>query len=187
MKCAANDDTVTIKAPDDGDKITLTFEAKNESEVSEYEVKLMNLDSEYLGIPDTSYSVQIKMPAHKFQRVCKDLGQIGDSVTISCAKDCVRFGATGDMGSGNVKINQTASADKPEESVSVKMSEPICLAFAVKYLNHFAKASPLAKQVSLSLAPDVPLVVEYLIEDEYGGEVGHIRYYLAPKIEEGDE
>ena len=48
MKCAANDDVVVIKAPDDGDKISLMFESKNETETAEYEVKLMNLDSEYL-------------------------------------------------------------------------------------------------------------------------------------------
>ena len=48
LKCAGNDDNITMSAADDGDKITLTFEAKNETEVSEYDVKLMNLDSEYL-------------------------------------------------------------------------------------------------------------------------------------------
>lgn len=37
-----------MSAADDGDKLTLKFEAKNESEVSEYDIKLMNLDSEYL-------------------------------------------------------------------------------------------------------------------------------------------
>jgi len=187
LKCASNDDTITVKAPDDGDKISLVFEASNESEVSEYEVKLMNLDSEYLGIPDTDYTVNIKMPANKFQRICRDLAQIGDAVTISCAKDSVRFAATGDLGSGTVRVNQTTSSDKPEESVTVTMQEPICLSFALKYLNHFAKATPLATQVSLQMSPDVPLVVEYTIEDEDASEVGHIRYYLAPKIDETDD
>lgn len=51
MKCAGNQDEITVKAADEADKISLIFEAKDESEVSEYEVKLMNLDSEYLGIP----------------------------------------------------------------------------------------------------------------------------------------
>ena len=37
----------------------------------------------------------------------------------------------------------------------------------------------MAPQVSLSMSPDVPLVVEYNI-----GDIGHIRYYLAPKIED---
>ena len=36
-------------------------------------------------------------------------------------------------------------------------------------------------QVSLSMSPDVPLVVEYKI-----GDIGHVRYYLAPKIEDED-
>ena len=35
----------------------------------------------------------------------------------------------------------------------------------------FTKASCLASQVSLSMSPDVPLVVEYNI-----GEIGHVRY-----------
>ncbi|RWS29053.1 proliferating cell nuclear antigen-like protein, partial [Leptotrombidium deliense] len=187
LKCAGNDDTITIKAPDDGDKITLVFDAKNESEVAEYEIKLMNLDSEYLGIPDTTYSVTVKMPAQKFQRICRDLAQIGDAVTISCVKDSVRFAAKGDMGSGTVNLYQTSSADKPEDAVHVTMQEPIILSFALKYLNHFAKATPLSSQVTLSLSADVPLVVEYTIVDEDNDEVGSIRYYLAPKIEENDE
>jgi proliferating cell nuclear antigen len=37
----------------------------------------------------------------------------------------------------------------------------------------------LVPQVTLSLSPEVPLVVEYAI-----GEIGHIRYYLAPKIDD---
>lgn len=136
---------------------------------------------------DTEYTVNIKMPAHKFQRICRDLTQIGDAVTISCAKDSVRFSADGDLGKGTVRVNQTTTTDKPEESCSVKMQEPICLSFALKYLNQFAKATPLAKQVSLSLSPDVPLVVEYTIQGEDDDEVGHIRYYLAPKIDEENE
>lgn len=51
VKAAGNDDVITIKAPDDADKITLIFEPKSETETWEYEIKLMNLDSEYLGIP----------------------------------------------------------------------------------------------------------------------------------------
>lgn len=187
IKSAGNDDVVTIKASDEADKITLIFEPKKDAETWEYELKLMNLDSEYLGIPDTSYSVKISFPATKFQRICRDLSGVGDAMTIACTKDGVRFSSKGDLGSGSVKLSQTASADKPEEAVTIKIEEPIVLTFAVKYLNHFAKATPLADQVTLSLSKDVPLVVEYLINGDDDEEVGYIRYYLAPKLEEGDE
>lgn len=51
LKCANNDDEITIKSPDDTDKMTLVFEDKKNTELSEYQLKLMNLDCEYLGIP----------------------------------------------------------------------------------------------------------------------------------------
>ena len=127
------------------------------------------------------------------------MSQFGESVVISCTKEGVKFSAAGDIGVGNIKLAQTANVDKEEEAVTIEMQEPVTLTFATRwvvnmfsfyqsityiyrrYLNMFTKASCLAPQVSLSMSPDVPLVVEYNIAD-----FGHIRYYLAPKIEDED-
>lgn len=51
MKCAGNEDTLTMKAQDNADTVTFVFESKSQDRVSDYEMKLMNLDREYLGIP----------------------------------------------------------------------------------------------------------------------------------------
>ena len=59
---------------------------------------------------------------------------------------------------------QNASTDKEEESVVVDMNEAVCLTFALRYLNFFAKATPLSAQVRLSMSKDVPLG-EILMED----------------------
>lgn len=181
FKCANNNDTVTIKAQDNADTVTFMFESQNQEKVSDYEMKLMNLDQEHLGIPETDYACIVRMPAQEFARICRDLSQFGDSVTITCTKDGVRFSANGDTGSANVKLAQTSSVDKEDEAVSIEMQEPVTLTFACQYLNSFTKATPLAAQVSLSMSADVPLVVEYAIPD-----LGHIRYYLAPKIEDDE-
>lgn len=179
FKCCNNNDTVTIKAQDNADTVTFMFESQNQEKVSDYEMKLMNLDQEHLGIPETDYACIVRMPAQEFARICRDLSQFGDSVTITCTKDGVRFSANGDTGTANVKLAQTSSVDKEEEAVSIEMQEPVTLTFACQYLNSFTKATPLSTQVSLSMSADVPLVVEYVIPD-----LGHIRYYLAPKIED---
>merc|ERR1712142_435940 len=181
LKCAANDDIITMKAQDSADTVTFMFESPNQEKVSDYEMKLMNLDQEHLGIPETDYSCVIKMPSGEFARVCRDLSQFGESIVIACTKEGVKFSAAGDIGTANIKLAQTSSVDKEEEAVVVDMQEPVTLTFACRYLNMFTKASPPSPQVSLSMSPDVPLVVEYNI-----GEIGHIRYYLAPKIEDDD-
>ncbi|XP_073981534.1 proliferating cell nuclear antigen [Rhodnius prolixus] len=182
MKCAGNDDVLTIKAQDNADNVMFMFESQNQEKVSDYDMKLINLDQEHLGIPETDYSCIIKMPSGEFARICRDLSQFGESVVISCTKEGVKFSAAGDVGAANIKLAQTANVDKEEEAVTIEMQEPVTLTFACRYLNSFTKATALSPQVQLSMSADVPLVVEYKI-----GDFGHIRYYLAPKIEEEDE
>merc|ERR1712029_818389 len=121
----------------------------------------MNLDQEHLGIPETDYACVIKMPAGEFcsrgerlvtvRRVCYHFLHQGGSQVLCCWRHCV----------GNIKLAQTANVDKEDEAVSIEMQEPVTLTFATRYLNMFTKASCLAPQVSLSMSPDVPLVVEY--------------------------
>lgn len=53
LKCAGNDDSIQLRAEDEGDTVTLTFEGAEGDRVSEFEMKLMDIDSEHLGIPDT--------------------------------------------------------------------------------------------------------------------------------------
>ena len=41
------------------------------------------------------------MPSAEFQRICRDMQVIGDSCTISCTKEGIKFSASGDLGNGN--------------------------------------------------------------------------------------
>ncbi|NXL65086.1 PCNA protein, partial [Chordeiles acutipennis] len=162
--------------------VNLCFISLDQEKVSDYEMKLMDLDVEQLGIPEQEYSCVVKMPSAEFARICRDLSHIGDAVVISCAKDGVKFSANGELGNGNIKLSQTSNVDKEEEAVTIEMNEPVQLTFALRYLNFFTKATPLSPTVTLSMSADVPLVVEYKIAD-----MGHLKYYLAPKIEDQQE
>ncbi len=146
------------------------------------ELKLMDIDSEQLGIPDTEYKCTIQMPSVEFQRIIRDMQVLGDTLAISCTKEGVKFHVEGDLGTGNVLIRQNNTAEKVEDRVLIEMEEPVELTFALRYLNFFTKATSLGPTVILSMSPDVPVVVEYPI-----GETGHIKYYLAPKIDEDEE
>jgi proliferating cell nuclear antigen len=56
--------------------------------ISDFELKLMDIDSEHLGIPETEYSAVVRMPAGEFQRICKDLANIGDTGTLHYTVTC---------------------------------------------------------------------------------------------------
>lgn len=42
--------------------------------MSEFELKLMDIESEHLGIPDTEYKCTVKLPAAEFQRIIRGEG-----------------------------------------------------------------------------------------------------------------
>jgi len=180
LKCSGNDDIVTLKAEDATDAITFMFESPRQDRISDFELKLLNIDSETLGIPDTEHQTQVKMPAAEFQRICRDLTILGDTVVIAASKEGIKFSVKGDLGAGNIVVRPTSNVDgKEDDKTTIEINEPVSLTFALRYLNFFTKATPLSSSVTLSLSKEVPLVVEYKIED-----MGYIRFYLAPKIED---
>ncbi|XP_072051350.1 LOW QUALITY PROTEIN: proliferating cell nuclear antigen-like [Amphiura filiformis] len=181
MRCASNDDIITMQSEDDPDTLTFKFESKEGERDSEYEVKLSDIDGEHLGIPDQDYSVTIKMPSHELARICRDLSQLGDTLEIAVTKNGVQFRTEGDAGQGKVNLKQVTNADKEEDNISIDMEEPVSLTFASRYMCFFTKATPLSPTVQLQMTKDSPLVVEYKI-----GDSGHLRFFLAPKIEEDE-
>ena len=74
-------------------------------------------------------------------------------------------------------VRQHTNVDKPDQNVTINLSEPVSLTFSLKYLVHFCKATGLSGTVRLCLSQEVPLLVEY----QLGGS-GFLRFYLAPKV-----
>lgn len=207
LRAAQNEDILTLKAEDSPDVVELTFESAETDRISEYDIKLMDIDQEHLAIPDTEYSATIEMPSVEFQRICRDLNALsesgmcsspvrraqarilafscmtmsnkltnGNTVVIEATKEGVKFSCQGDIGNGSVTVRQHTNVEKPEQNVTIDLTEPVALTFSLKYLVNFTKATNLSSKVKLYMSQEVPLLVEY------GLGSGHLRFYLAPKV-----
>ncbi|KIJ19650.1 hypothetical protein PAXINDRAFT_109109 [Paxillus involutus ATCC 200175] len=110
LKCAKDDDICVIKASDDADVLNLVYEAKNSDRIAEYDMKLMDIDAENLGIPDTEYDARVTMPAGEFTRIVRDMSLLGESVRIEVSKEGVRFASDGEAANGSVLLKQTEAA-----------------------------------------------------------------------------
>ena len=180
LKCADAHDTITLIAEDSGDYLSLVFENEDADRISDFELKLIELEAEHLTIPEEEAQAVITLSANEFQRLCRDLSTLGDSCAISVTKEGVRFSVEGDVGKGSVMLRPSDSADG-NSGVHIEMREVIEQRFALRYLSMFAKATPLSDNVKLTLTRDMPVKVEYGIEG-----LGSLCFYLAPKME-GDE
>ncbi|KAF3082725.1 proliferating cell nuclear antigen [Orbilia oligospora] len=179
LRAAANEDLLTLKAEDQPDSLNLLFESSSQDRLSEYDIKLMDIDQEHLGIPDTEYAATITLPSAEFQRICRDLSALSESVSIEANKDGVKFACSGDIGNGSVTLRPHTNVEDEDKSTKIELTEPVNLTFSLKYLVNFCKASSLSATVRLCLSNEVPLLVEYQMG------AGYLRFYLAPKI--GDE
>merc|ERR1712013_111316 len=210
LKCMTSKDSLSIQAQDDGDIINFIFESQDQKRYSNFELKLNDIDAEQLGIPDTDYGTTVKMPSAEFQRICRDLAAIGDTVTISATKQGVQFAVDGDIGAGSMMIkgmvggagankvkdeeeeDEDMAMDVPTQNIDdedgaedngvrIELEESVQQTFSLRYLNNFTKATGLSKEVVLRMGADVPHEVEYKIAD-----FGSLRYYLAPKIDDDE-
>lgn len=63
----------------------LIFDIPNQEKVAEYEVQLVDVDSEHLGMREQKHSYLVKMPSGESAHICWDTDLIGDAL-LSCAK-----------------------------------------------------------------------------------------------------
>lgn len=79
LRAAQPNDMLTLKAEDAPDSLNLVFESPDKDRISEYDLKLMDIDQEHLGIPETDYAATISMPSAEFRRICTDLMALSES------------------------------------------------------------------------------------------------------------
>jgi len=241
VKCAGNDDSITIRADDGGETINFVFESGSGERVSDYDLKLLDLDVECLGVEEEETEATLVIPSDELQRICRDLSNLSETVEIEVVKDAVRFTAKGELGSGSVQLkssssvaaaapavpaakkapkiavdeedeeeDEAATEDPTQDSLTapeverkrsrkeakeakdannsakdapgttITMRKPVSLSVSLKFLSAFCKATSLSPTVRLVLTDKQPMMVEYVL-----GEVGYVRFYLAPKI--GDD
>jgi len=159
-----------------------TFSRSPLAKKQTYELRMMDLDVEQLGIPEQEYQATFSMPSSEFTKIVKDLLIIGESVTIDVKKGGVTFRAEGEIGKSEVHLEKGEAIGDSDDSFELQVNDPIELSFATQYLKKFTAAGPLARDVTIALSADVPMVIAYEVED-----FGHLKYFLAPKIDDDDD
>ncbi|KRX02312.1 hypothetical protein PPERSA_09929 [Pseudocohnilembus persalinus] len=185
LKLASNDDSITLSAEEeDASSLKFIFESQKGEKVSEFNLNLMTIDTEQLAVPNTTYSSVVTLPSQEFSRICRDMANISETISIEATKESVKFSVRGEIGEGSMQIKNNEG--EGAEKCILEVDEPVSLSFALRYLNYFNKAAILSNQVTLSMSPESPIVVEYKIQGS-DKDLGSLKFYLAPKIDDEEE
>lgn len=180
MKLVSQNDSITLKCNSNEEtgptSIQIICESNRaEGRTTEFSLNLISLDSESLGIPETTYQSEITMNSNEFAKLCKELYALSETVSFEITQSYVKFAVDGEVGQGSIKIN---TGGEPADGDSAMNA--VTLSFALRYLNLFNKAYNLSNEVKISMSENTPLCVEYSITEQ----AGSLKFYLAPKISE---
>eukprot|EP00382_Lankesteria_abbotti_P002863 CAMPEP_0113847456 /NCGR_PEP_ID=MMETSP0372-20130328/1882_1 /TAXON_ID=340204 /ORGANISM="Lankesteria abbotti" /LENGTH=262 /DNA_ID=CAMNT_0000816731 /DNA_START=75 /DNA_END=863 /DNA_ORIENTATION=+ /assembly_acc=CAM_ASM_000359 len=179
FKLCNQDDSVIIRHADDSDTVTFVFEGAAEDRMSDFDLKLMNIESDHLGVPETKFDAVAELPSRHFSRICADLANFSDTVGIAVSSQDIKFSCKGSLGGGSTVLRPKEAEN---ERIQLTVLTDMEMQFPVRYLNHFAKSSVFANQVRLSITPASPLEVTFFINDN--SDLGSMKFFLAPKMDD---
>ena len=176
MKTASNTDTISLFIDDECiDELCIQVDNNDKNSSTLFKLRLLDIDNEDLQIPDVEINCVVTMPSNDFQRMCRDMSNISDTVTIQSDPDGLFFKCKGDFASQETLIGEATHGlvyNKKAHNDVIKGS------FALKYINLFTKSTNLCNTIELYLKPDYPLILKYNVAN-----LGEIRFCLAPKVD----
>ena len=165
LKSISNTDILSITNSDENLIITVSNDGKKST--SKFSIRLLDLNEDILEIPDSdnAESHETLIPSIDFQKIVRDMSNIGSELLIKRTGNTVEFSCEGDFAEKQTIIEQNDDVGDGTSGV-----------FSLKYLSMFTKATILCPIVQiLQDSDDSPIMFKYTIAN-----LGDLRFYLAP-------
>ena len=165
LKTITNNDVLKIEI---NSKEYMDIEIMSESKKTntKFQLKLLDINESKIEVPEVTMTTVTTLPSVDFQRLCRDMSNIGSEIQIRRHGMKISFTCDGDF------ANQETMIDCQEESPD------IAGLYSLRYLNIFTKAT--------SMCSSVQIIQEngnrFLILKYNVANLGELKFYLATKV-----
>lgn len=167
LKTVNIEDRISIEQKDGvNDKMSICFENLTQTRHAQFEFTLLQLECEKFELPEMEHELKFSMSAKEFSKLCFDLKEIGDTLTVSSDTRQINFHVKGDVSEGSIKFTN---------DLGMEMSKPS--SYALKYMCMFSRAFPLSENVDLFFSSQIPAMIQFETA------AGTLSFFLAPKID----
>merc|ERR1712084_145731 len=87
LKICGPNDSLKLKYNNDADTVNFQCESSEEDRIADFDLKLMQIESEHMEIPEQHYKVIAKLPSGEFQKICRDLREFGETMQVKATKE----------------------------------------------------------------------------------------------------
>lgn len=98
VKTSGSHDTITLYMESATDnELGIKIQNAEKNSVTDFKLKLLDVDDEVIKLPDVEFDSVITMPSAFFQRLCRDMLNISDTMIIKSTGDQLVLGCNGDF------------------------------------------------------------------------------------------
>ena len=142
--------------------------SESKKTTSKFQLKLLDINESRIEVPDVEMTTVTTLPSADFQRLCRDMSNIGTDIEITRDSKIINFRCEGDF------ANQETIIECPDESPKITGL------YSLKYLNIFTKATSMC--ASVQIIQEIGnrfLILKYNVPN-----LGELKFYLATKVSE---
>ena len=167
LKTITNNDVLQIEINSkEHMNIEISSEAKRTN--TKFQLKLLDINESRIEVPDVEMTTVTTLPSADFQRLCRDMSNIGTDIEIRRVGKEIKLKCEGDFAS------QETSIECPEESPEITGL------YSLKYMNIFTKATSMCASIQvIQETGNRFLILKYNVAN-----LGELKFYLATKVSE---
>ena len=174
IKTVTNNDTINLFVDDSNPNILgIQFINTEKQRETTYKLKLMDLNEKKIDVPPAEFKTTITLPSDDFQKYCRDMSSLSDTVEIKSVSNKIYLNCEGDFATSSIVLgeaNQGMSFTKNDND------EIIQGYFNLKHLVNFTKCPNLSGLVEIYIKNNFPMIIKFDV-----GTLGRLKLALAPK------
>lgn len=177
LNYGAKHDKIELKYEDENDVDKLYVNFLNEKEKKGsfdhfFELNLIDVDEENLGIPKVEYDVDFTMCSKKLAEVLTELNTFGENLNIRCSEKIVELNSHGDT----TKLKVNIPVDDLDE-YAIAEDEEMNISFSLNHLCKMCLSMKLCSTINVSLSSEYPMLLNYNLGDD-----SNVSFFIAPKV-----
>ena len=177
IKTINNTDTLTFFIHEnDINRLGIKINNHEKNTETTYKLNLLDISNNEISIPPAEFDTELTLPSSDFQKLIRDMINIGEDTEIKSIGSTLIFSCEGDFASQCTMLCETQNGLQFKQNLSPEY--PVQGIFSLKYLILFTKCTNLCNQIQLFIKNDYPLIIQYTI-----AALGIIKLCLAPKTE----
>ena len=174
LKITGSHDTVTLYIVSSRtDELGITIQNSEKNSMTDFRLKLLDVDNDEITIPDVEFDSVITMPSVYFHRLCRDAENIADHITVRSEGGKLTLACHGDFARQETVIGQADAGMAISGGAAVVEGR-----FSLKYLIRFCKASSLCNTLEMYMKQSYPLIMMYNVAG-----LGELKFVLAPEVD----